>query len=252
MNTVFKLGYQACLLLGARRGAARCRGPGAWLPRRGVAAVGGRRRASLLLLGARLPVRGQLRAQGRLRRSPTLDGLGWLRASVARRPGGDRLAARAHARRRRSCSRRSATTTRPSATRASRRSPAAPTVHRLGRPRAPVGARPRLRASADVKTLYTTTDVAEARAADRPLRRRLRRRRPDRAHRLRRRRAGEVGPARPPRVRPRRHDRVGAQRAGWAADAATYSHSGMPPVGFHGLALGEPAPRTLPRRRSSP
>ena len=78
MNTVFKLGYQAWLLLGLA-------GVGAlalwrtWLPRAGGALAvrgRGRRRARGR---ARLPRGGDVRAQGRLlAASPTLDGLGWL------------------------------------------------------------------------------------------------------------------------------------------------------------------------------
>jgi YYY domain-containing protein len=79
MNTVFKLGYQAWLLLAI---AAACALPwaGAWLPRRAwqpwaaIAAV-------LLLLGAVYPYAGTYARKTGFSRSPTLDGLAWLRQS---------------------------------------------------------------------------------------------------------------------------------------------------------------------------
>ncbi|HEX5618697.1 MAG TPA: DUF2298 domain-containing protein [Solirubrobacteraceae bacterium] len=80
MNTVFKLGYQAWLLLAV---AAACALPWAtsWLPRRGWpvwAAV----TATLLLLGAVYPYAGTYARKSGFSRSPTLDGLGWLRPSA--------------------------------------------------------------------------------------------------------------------------------------------------------------------------
>jgi YYY domain-containing protein len=77
MNTVFKMGYQAWLLLAI---AAACAVPWAakWLPGRiwpywaGVAAV-------LLLLGAVYPYAGTWARKDGFSGSPTLDGLGWLR-----------------------------------------------------------------------------------------------------------------------------------------------------------------------------
>jgi YYY domain-containing protein len=77
MNTVFKLGYQAWLLLAV---AAACALPwaGAWLPRRAwtawaaIAAV-------LLLLGAVYPYAGTWARKDGFSRAPTLDGLIWLR-----------------------------------------------------------------------------------------------------------------------------------------------------------------------------
>jgi YYY domain-containing protein len=77
MNTVFKLGYQAFLLLAV---AAACALPwaGRWLPRRAwgawaaVAAV-------LLLLGLVFPYAGNHARREGFSRSPALDGLGWLR-----------------------------------------------------------------------------------------------------------------------------------------------------------------------------
>jgi YYY domain-containing protein len=79
MNTVFKLGYQAWLLLAI---AAACALPwaSAHLPRRSwpiwaaVAAV-------LLLLGLVYPYAGTYARKGGFAASPTLDGLNWLRAS---------------------------------------------------------------------------------------------------------------------------------------------------------------------------
>ena len=80
MNTVFKLGYQAYLLLAI---AAACALPwaGRWLPRRawaGWAAAG----AVLLLLGLVFPYAGNWARREGFSRSPTLNGLGWLRASA--------------------------------------------------------------------------------------------------------------------------------------------------------------------------
>jgi YYY domain-containing protein len=82
MNTVFKLGYQAFLLLAV---AAACALPwaGRWLPRRAWsawAAVG----AVLLLLGLVFPYAGNYARREGFSSPPTLDGLGWLRA---RAPG---------------------------------------------------------------------------------------------------------------------------------------------------------------------
>ncbi len=85
MNTIFKLGYQAWVLLAI---AAACALPwaGAWLPRRAwtawatVAAV-------LLLLGAVYPYAGTYARTNGFSRTPTLDGLGWLRAGSPGDPG---------------------------------------------------------------------------------------------------------------------------------------------------------------------
>jgi YYY domain-containing protein len=77
MNTVFKLGYQAWLLLAV---AAACALPwaGAWLPSRAwpLWATG---TAVLLLLGAVYPYAGTYARKDGFRRAPTLDGLAWLR-----------------------------------------------------------------------------------------------------------------------------------------------------------------------------
>jgi uncharacterized membrane protein len=80
MNTVFKLGYQAWLLLGL---AAACTLPwaGAWLGRRAwlpwAALI-----AVLLLLGAVYPYAGTYARKGGFARSPSLDGLRWLEPSA--------------------------------------------------------------------------------------------------------------------------------------------------------------------------
>jgi len=77
MNTVFKLGYQAFLLLAV---AAACALPwaGRWLPRRawGAWAAAG---AVLLLLGLVFPYAGNYARREGFSRTPALDGLGWLR-----------------------------------------------------------------------------------------------------------------------------------------------------------------------------
>jgi uncharacterized membrane protein len=80
MNTVFKLGYQAWLLLAV---AAACALPwaGAWLPRRGWAVWAGFT-AILLLLGAVYPYAGTYARKAGFAASPSLDGLTWLRASA--------------------------------------------------------------------------------------------------------------------------------------------------------------------------
>ena len=77
MNTVFKLGYQAYLLLAVAAGVA-LPWAGRWLPRR---AWGGWAAACavLLLLGLVYPYAGNYARRDRFTRAPTLDGLGWLR-----------------------------------------------------------------------------------------------------------------------------------------------------------------------------
>ena len=87
MNTVFKAGFQAYLLLGLAAGVA-LPWAAAWLPRRAIwSALGGGRRDPAAAR-ARLPVRGQLRPHRRLRRtSPTLNGLRWLEAGSPGDPG---------------------------------------------------------------------------------------------------------------------------------------------------------------------
>ena len=80
MNTVFKLGFQAWLLLAL---AAACALPwaGAHLPRRAwpVWAAGA---AVLLLLGLVYPYGGTYARKGGFARSPSLDGLQWLRPTA--------------------------------------------------------------------------------------------------------------------------------------------------------------------------
>ena len=95
MNTVFKAGYQAFLLLGL---AAGCALPWAavWLPRRASGRLGGGRRGAADAR-ARLPVRGRLRAHRRLRQRAHARRPEVARGALARRPGRDRLAARARA-----------------------------------------------------------------------------------------------------------------------------------------------------------
>ncbi len=123
MNTVFKAGYQAFLLLGL---AAACALPwaGAWLPRKLWTGVGGDRRDPAAAR-PRLSLRGQLRAHRRLRQLAVAE-----RPEVARGafPRATRGRWRGCARTRTatpSCSRPSATTTPRSATAGSRPSPAA-------------------------------------------------------------------------------------------------------------------------------
>src|SRR5829696_2816919 len=80
MNTVFKLGYQAYVLLAV---AAACGlgWAGRWLPRRAWAvwaAIG----AVLLLLGLVFPYAANSVRRDHFSHAPRLDGLGWLRASA--------------------------------------------------------------------------------------------------------------------------------------------------------------------------
>ena len=80
MNTVFKLGYNAWLLLAL---AAACALPwaAAHLPRRGWP-VWAATAAMLLLLGLVYPYAGTYARKAGFSRSPSLDGLAWLRASA--------------------------------------------------------------------------------------------------------------------------------------------------------------------------
>jgi YYY domain-containing protein len=79
MNTVFKLGYQAWLLLGlAGIGALALRRPG-----RAFAAAA----AAVVLAGAAYPIAGTYARYGGFARAPTLDGLGWLRERAPGDPG---------------------------------------------------------------------------------------------------------------------------------------------------------------------
>src|SRR6185436_731266 len=79
MNTVFKLGYNAWLLLAL---AAACALPwaAAHLPRRGWP-VWAATAAMLLLLGLVYPYAGTYARKGGFSRSPSLDGLRWLTPS---------------------------------------------------------------------------------------------------------------------------------------------------------------------------
>ena len=80
MNTVFKLGYHAWLLLAL---AAACALPwaGAHLPRRAWP-VWAAAAAVLLLLGLVYPYAGTYARKGGFSRSPSLDGLAWLRPTA--------------------------------------------------------------------------------------------------------------------------------------------------------------------------
>jgi YYY domain-containing protein len=85
MNTVFKAGFQAYLLLGL---AAACALPWAavWLPRHAWTpwALGA---AILLLLGLVYPYAGSYARTGGYARAPSLDGLRWLRERASGDPG---------------------------------------------------------------------------------------------------------------------------------------------------------------------
>jgi YYY domain-containing protein len=160
MNTVFKLGYQAWLLLAI---AAACALPwaDAWLPRRAWAPWAALT-AVLLLLGAVYPYAGTYARKGGFARSPTLDGLRWLLPSApgdpaaitwlrAHTPGsavvleavGEDYSAFGHAR---------------ISTFTGRATVLGWAGHELQWDHQP-GSR-----EADVKTLYTTTNLTEARA----------------------------------------------------------------------------------------
>ena len=86
MNTVFKAGYQAFLLLGL---AAGCALPWAavWLPRRGVWTPWAAIAAVLLILGLVYPYAGSYARTGGFANAPTLDGLQWLSARSPGDPG---------------------------------------------------------------------------------------------------------------------------------------------------------------------
>jgi uncharacterized membrane protein len=85
MNTVFKAGFQAYLLLGL---AAGCALPwaAAWLPRRAWTgwAIGA---AILLLLGLVYPYAGSYAKTGGFAKAPSLNGLQWLQARSPGDPG---------------------------------------------------------------------------------------------------------------------------------------------------------------------
>ncbi len=78
MNTVFKLGYQSWLLLGlAATGALALRGE--WLARRGLRWTLGPLAALLVAAAFVFPVAGSYARKDGFTRTPTLDGLAWLR-----------------------------------------------------------------------------------------------------------------------------------------------------------------------------
>jgi len=86
MNTVFKLDYQAWLLLGlAGIGALAWAGP--WLPRRLGRWAFALAAAAAVVAAAVYPVAGTYARKGGFDASPTLDGLGWLRDRAPGDPG---------------------------------------------------------------------------------------------------------------------------------------------------------------------
>jgi YYY domain-containing protein len=78
MNTVFKLGHQAWLLLGIG-GVAALAWAAWWLPRRLVRVTAGVALAAVLVAAVVYPVAGTYASRGGFGRAATLDGLGWLR-----------------------------------------------------------------------------------------------------------------------------------------------------------------------------
>jgi YYY domain-containing protein len=86
MNTVFKLGYQAWLLLGlAAIGALAWREE--WLPRRLARGAFALVAAAVVVAAAVYPVAGTYARKGGFDAAPTLDGLGWLRDRAPGDPG---------------------------------------------------------------------------------------------------------------------------------------------------------------------
>ena len=236
MNTVFKAGYQAFLLLGL---AAGCALPWAavWLPRRALWTPWAAVAAVLLLLGLVYPYAGSYARTG-----------GFANAPVARRPEVAASRARRATRARstgcaptrpatRSCWRPSATTTPRSATAASRPSPAAPTVIGWAGPRGPVAARPRHALGRRPDALHDARRRRRA-AADRPLRHPLRRRRPDRADDLRRRRRSPSGTSSARKVYSAEGTTVWRSSSQALLDVEPFLH---PARGVPDLALGDVA-----------
>ena len=170
----------------------------------GVAGVGGASRRCCCCSAPSTRTRAPTRARAASRASPTLDGLA-LAARRARPATRRRSTGCARTRRaRRSCSRRWGRTTRRSATARISTFTGRATVlgwpgHELQWDHEP-GSR-----EADVEHALHDHRPRRGARADRPLRRRLRRLRPDRAHHLRRRRPRQVGRARRAGLRPRRH-----------------------------------------------
>jgi YYY domain-containing protein len=78
MNTVFKLGIQAWLLLGVG-GVVALAWRQAWLRRRAARVAAGAALAAVLVAAAAYPVAGTYASRGGFGRAATLDGLGWLR-----------------------------------------------------------------------------------------------------------------------------------------------------------------------------
>ena len=79
MNTVFKLGYQAWLLLGLG-GVMAFAWRREWLPSRAARIAAGSALAAMLLAAAVYPLAGTYASRGGFAAGLTLDGLGWLRA----------------------------------------------------------------------------------------------------------------------------------------------------------------------------
>ena len=163
MNTVFKLGYQAWLLL-AIAGSAVIVWSWSWLGRRARLApfAWGLPLLAGLALVAVYPVAGTYARKDGFSQSPHLGGLRWLEEAAPGDPRGDRVAARPRAARRRRARgrRRRLLGLRPRPHLDLQR---AADGDGLDRPRAAVGARPGSR-RADVDLLYTTPDVAVARS----------------------------------------------------------------------------------------
>jgi YYY domain-containing protein len=86
MNTVFKLDYQAWLLLGLAAVGALAWRP-EWLPRRLVRWAFALVAAAAVVAAAVYPVAGTYARKGAFDATPTLDGLGWLRDRAPGDPG---------------------------------------------------------------------------------------------------------------------------------------------------------------------
>ena len=194
MNTVFKFGYQAWLLLAI---AAACALP--WAGRVAAApavdGLGGDRARCSLLLGLVVSrTRATTRASDGFSRRADARRAGLAARERPRRRRGDRLAARERARGRGPARGRRPRLLglRPRADLDLHRPPGR---DRLGRPRGAVGARPGRPRADDVRAPTRRPRTAEAARRCSPSTASLRGRRPDRAHRLRRRRDRQVGHA---------------------------------------------------------